>query len=310
VLLSLNTIAEGREGIVSRGELIEIGGSFRIPDIMRKSGAVLREVGTTNRTHVKDYEEAIGPRSGVLLKVHTSNYRIVGFTASVGLEELVEVGRRHGVPVMEDLGSGALIDLSAYGLPKEPVVAERVAKGADVVTFSGDKLLGGPQAGIIVGRAQWVERIKKNPLKRALRPGKLTLAALGATLALYRRSPDLAAELPTLRWLTRSPEDMEAVGRSAAALLRERLQDSEVGLGEGVEVALEDSTAQIGSGALPEQELPSKVVAVRHRRLGPDGVAERFRRANPPILGRVKGDAFLLDLRGISLPEELVPNWP
>ncbi len=306
VLLALNTLAEGREGIVSRGELIEIGGSFRIPDIMRKSGVVLHEVGTTNRTHLKDYEEAIGPQTGVLLKVHTSNYRIVGFTASVELEALVELGRKYKLPVMEDLGSGALVDLSVYGLPKEPVVAERVAKGADVVTFSGDKLLGGPQAGLIVGKKEWISRIKSNPLKRALRPGKLTLAALGATLRLYRSSPELASELPTLRWLTRSREEMEVMGIRTLPLLQRRLSQI---WGEEFQVSLEDSTSQIGSGALPEEEIPTKVIALRHRKLSPEDIARKFRQAHPPILGRIKNNAFLLDLRGIFTPEELIPNF-
>jgi L-seryl-tRNA(Ser) seleniumtransferase len=303
VLLALNTLAEGKEGIVSRGELIEIGGSFRIPDVMRKSGVILREVGTTNRTHRQDYEQAIGPNTGVLLKVHTSNYRIIGFTTAVNLEELVELGSKHGLPVMEDLGSGALIDLSPYNLPREPVVAERVAKGVDVVTFSGDKLLGGPQAGLMVGKKECLARIKQNPLKRALRPGKLTLAALSATLRLYRRCPDLAAELPTLRWLTRSQNVMETLGTQVVPLLRARL-------GEGFQVGLEDATSQIGSGALPEEEIPTKVIAIRHQHLSPEKIAERFRQANPPVLGRIKDNTFLLDLRGIFAPQELVPNLP
>jgi L-seryl-tRNA(Ser) seleniumtransferase len=303
VLLALNALAEGKEGIVSRGELIEIGGSFRIPDVMRKSGVILREVGTTNRTHRRDYEEAIGPNTGILLKVHTSNYRIMGFTTAVNLEELVELGNRYNIPVMEDLGSGALIDLSSYGLPREPVVAERVAKGVDVVTFSGDKLLGGPQAGLIVGKKECLARIKKNPFKRALRLGKLTLAALSATLRLYRHSPDLAAELPTLRWLTHSQHDMETLGVQVVPLLQSQL-------GEGFQVSLEDATSQIGSGALPEEEIPTKVIAIRHQQFSPEKIAEKFRQANPPILGRIKDETFLLDLRGIFAPEELVPDLP
>lgn len=300
VLLALNTLAEGREGVVSRGELIEIGGSFRIPDVMRKSGVVLREVGTTNRTHLGDYAEAIGPHTGVLLKVHPSNYRIIGFSSSVSLAELVTLGRKHALPVMEDLGAGALIDLSAYGLPKEPVVAERVAAGADIVTFSGDKLLGGPQAGLIVGRQEWIARIKKNPLKRALRPDKLTLAALSGTLGLYRRSPDVAAALPTLRWLTRSREEMDAIAAAALPLLQERL-------GSEFSLTVEEATAQIGSGALPEEDIPSRVIAIRHPSMPAEKVAARFRAADPPILGRIHEGAFLLDLRGIFRADDLTP---
>lgn len=300
VLLALNTLAEGQEGIVSRGELIEIGGSFRIPEVMRKSGVVLREVGTTNRTHPRDYAGAVSDRTGVLLKVHTSNYRVVGFTAEVGLEELVAIGEEYGVPVMEDLGAGALIDLAQYGLPKEPIVAERVAKGADVVTFSGDKLLGGPQAGLIVGRKAWVDKIKKNPLKRALRLDKLTLAALSATLRLYRRSPQLQHDLPTLRWLTRPLNDMEALAAQAVPLIQQAL-------GSAFSLSVEDATAQIGSGALPEEELPSVVIAVRHSELSAEKIAQRFRQAEPPILGRIHNDTFLLDLRGIFDPQDLVP---
>jgi L-seryl-tRNA(Ser) seleniumtransferase len=302
VLLALNTLAEGKEGIVSRGELIEIGGAFRIPDVMRKSGVILREVGTTNRTHPTDYAGAISAETGVLLKVHTSNYRIIGFTAEVGLEELVVLGREHNIPVMEDLGAGALIDLSQYGLPKEPIVAERIAKGADVVTFSGDKLLGGPQAGLIVGRKEWIDQIKTNPLKRALRLGKLTLAALSATLRLYRRSPDLLEALPTLRWLTRPIEDMEAVAAQAIPLLRKAL-------GDEFSITVDDAMAQIGSGALPEEELPSKVIAIRHPSLSAEKIAARFRDAdppNPPILGRIHDGTFLLDLRGIFDTHDLV----
>jgi L-seryl-tRNA(Ser) seleniumtransferase len=301
VLLALNTLADGKEGIVSRGELVEIGGAFRIPDVMRKSGVRLREVGTTNRTHLQDYAEALTPQTGVLLKVHPSNYRIIGFTSVVSLEELVELGRTHGVPVMEDLGAGALIDLSHYGLPKEPVVAERVTTGADVITFSGDKLLGGPQAGLIVGRQEIIAQIKKNPLKRALRPDKLTLAALSATLRLYRRSPNLAVELPTLRWLTRSQDEMDAIAAEAIPLLQQSL-------GEGFAISVEDASAQIGSGALPEEALPSRVIVIRHSELSAEKIATHFRAADPPILGRIRDNAFLLDVRGIFAAEELVPR--
>jgi L-seryl-tRNA(Ser) seleniumtransferase len=301
VLLALNTLAEGKEGIASRGELVEIGGSFRIPDVMRKSGVLLREVGTTNRTRIQDYAEAISAHTGVLLKVHPSNYRIVGFTSAVELEELVGLGRSRQIPVMEDLGAGALVDLAQYGLPREPVVAERIAAGADVVTFSGDKLLGGPQAGLIVGREEYIARIKRNPLRRALRPDKLTLAALGATLRLYRRCPDLAAELPTLRWLTRPLAAMDVIAAQALPLLQAHF-------GTEFTVTIEDASSQIGSGALPEEDLPSRVIAVRHQQLAAEKIAARFRAADPPILGRIHGGAFLLDLRGIFAADQLVPK--
>jgi L-seryl-tRNA(Ser) seleniumtransferase len=301
VLLALNTLAEGREVIVSRGELIEIGGSFRIPDVMAKSGALLREVGTTNRTHADDYAAALSAQTALLLKVHTANYRIVGFTSDVSLETLVGIGHARNLPVMEDLGSGALIDLSAYGLPKEPVVAERIRMGADVVTFSGDKLLGGPQAGLIVGRREWIARIKRNPLKRALRCDKLTLAALAATLRLYRMAPDLRTALPTLRWLTRSLPDMEAVGQMALPALR-------AALGQGFVVELVGSESEIGSGALPIENLPTRAISITHRNVGADDIASRFRSADPPIIGRIQAGRFLLDLRGIFEPSDLVPH--
>jgi L-seryl-tRNA(Ser) seleniumtransferase len=301
VLLAVNTLAEGREVIVSRGELVEIGGSFRIPDVLAKSGALLREVGTTNRTHRRDYERALGARTALLLKVHPSNYRIAGFTASVPLEELVELGARHGVPVVEDLGSGALVDLGAYGLPHEPVVAERVQRGASLVTFSADKLLGGPQAGIVVGDAALIERLRQNPLARALRCDKLTLAALEATLRLYRTAPDLGAALPTLRWLTRPLAEMETLGAAAVALLQRAL-------GPEYAVVLVDSAAQIGSGAQPTETLPSKAVSITHPTIAPHAIAARFRASEPAIVGRVSADQFLLDLRCVSHAPDLVPR--
>ncbi|MBI3001750.1 MAG: L-seryl-tRNA(Sec) selenium transferase [Deltaproteobacteria bacterium] len=301
VLLGLNTVADGKEVIVSRGELIEIGGSFRIPEIMAKSGAILREVGSTNRTHPQDYERAIGKKTALLLKVHTSNYKIIGFSSEVGLAELGAVGRKHKIPVMEDLGSGALIDLSQYGLPKEPVVAERVRLGADIITFSGDKVLGGPQAGLVVGKKSWVDRMNKNPLKRALRCGKLTLAALEATLALYQQSADVAEEVPTLKAFTRPLQEIEEIGQQTLPALARAL-------GEGFQLSLEDSTSQIGSGALPTEEIPSKVIAICHPTLGPERIAARFRSARPPILGRIRDNRFLLDLRTIFDPADLIPS--
>jgi L-seryl-tRNA(Ser) seleniumtransferase len=303
VLLALNTMASGKEVLVSRGELIEIGGSFRLPEIMEKSGAILREVGTTNRTHLGDYERALGPATGLLLKVHTSNYRIVGFTAEVGATDLVALGRAHRVPVMEDLGSGALVDLTRYGLPKEPVVSERVALGVDIVTFSGDKVLGGPQAGLIVGNRTWIDRIAANPLHRALRCGKVTLAALEATLRLYQQSPDVAADLPTLRALARPLDAIDALGRQA-------LPDLQKALGKEYRLSLENSTAQVGSGALPTEDIPSKVIAVGHQDMSAEQVADRFRSARPSIIGRISGNRFLLDLRTVFDPDDLIPRWP
>ena len=302
VLIALNTLAAGKDVIVSRGELIEIGGAFRLPEIMGKSGASLKEVGTTNRTHPDDYERAIDRNTGLLLKVHTSNYRIVGFSTDVDLPTLVEIGKRHQVPVMEDLGSGALVDLGRYGLPKEPLVSERIAIGADVVTFSGDKVLGGPQAGLLVGTKAAIGAIAKNPFHRAVRCGKLTIAALEATLRLYLESPDVVGEIPALRAFTRPLSELEDVGRAVLPLLSQTL-------GHDYHIALADSTSQIGSGALPTEEIPTKVIAVTHDRHSADAIADRFRRAKPPIIGRIKDDAFLLDLRTIFDPDELIPRW-
>ena len=302
VLLGLNTLADKKEVIVSRGELIEIGGSFRIPEIMAKSGAILKEVGSTNRTHPEDYEKAIGKKTALLLKVHTSNYKIVGFSSEVDLAQLVAIGKKHKIPVMEDLGSGALIDLSQYGLPKEPVVAERVRLGADVVSFSGDKILGGPQSGLLVGKKTWISRMNKNPLKRALRCGKLTLGALEATLRLYQQSVNVAEEIPTLKAFTRSLREIEEM----AEQLLPKLQQA---LGEGFRLSLENSTCQIGSGALPTEEIPTKVIAIEHPGMGAERIAQKFRAAHPPILGRIKDNRLLLDLRTIFDPEDLLPNF-
>ncbi|MDO8432504.1 MAG: L-seryl-tRNA(Sec) selenium transferase [Candidatus Binatus sp.] len=293
VVLALNSLAEGREVIVSRGELIEIGGSFRLPDVMVKSGARLKEVGTTNRTHPSDFADAIGADTALLLKVHPSNYRVVGFTSDVTLAQLVEIGRERGIEVMEDLGSGALIDLSEFGLPREPIVSERVTTGAGVVTFSGDKLLGGPQAGVIVGKRALIDRIKRNPLKRALRCDKLTLAALSATLRLYLRAENLSSELPTLKFLGRSIGEIRAIAPRAREILAERL-------GAEFTIAIVESKSAVGSGAMPEEELPSVALSVTHRERSADSIAAMFRRAR--IIGRIAEDAFLLDLRTVEDP--------
>jgi L-seryl-tRNA(Ser) seleniumtransferase len=293
VVLALNSLAEGREVVVSRGEMIEIGGSFRLPDVMAKSGALLKEVGTTNRTHRSDYADAIGPATALLLKVHPSNYQVVGFTSEVSLENLVEIGRERGVEVMEDLGSGALIDLEKFGIAREPVVRERVAAGPGIVTFSGDKLLGGPQAGIIVGRRVLVERIKRNPLKRALRCDKLTIAALSATLRIYLRSKDIGSELPTLRILGRSKSEIAAMAPRAREILVERL-------GAEYRVEIVDATSQVGSGAMPVKELDTVALRVTHPQKSANAIASMFRRAR--IIGRIVDDSFQLDLRTVEDP--------
>lgn len=296
VLLALESLARGKEVIVSRGELIEIGGEFRIPDIMRRSGALLREVGTTNRTHLKDYAGAIGPETGLILKVHTSNYRVVGFTAAVSSRELAELGRARAIPVMEDLGSGCFVDLTRHGFPYEPTVPEVVAAGVDLVSFSGDKLLGGPQAGIVVGRAALVERLAHNPLNRALRIDKFTIAALEATLGAYEAGTALET-IPTLRMLT---EPLSSVRRRARRILLRLGADASRKLG----AQIVESRSQVGGGALPTVELPTAAIA-----LGiPDRPAERLdealRGGRPPVLGRLLDDRLLLDCRTV-LPADV-----
>ena len=295
VLLALETLAHGKEVVVSRGELIEIGGEFRIPDIMRRAGAVLREVGTTNRTHLKDYAAAIGPETGLLLKVHASNYRVVGFTASVSTAELVELGRARGVPVMEDLGSGCLVDLTRHGFPHEPTVPEVVAAGVDLVSFSGDKLLGGPQAGIVVGRGDLVERLARNPLNRALRIDKFTVAALEATLYAYEAG-DALTTIPTLAMLT---EPLASIRARARRLLRRLPADTARALG----AAIVESRSQVGGGALPTVELPTAALALGSAARPAQGLDEALRLARPPVLGRLADDRLLLDCRTIRAAE-------
>jgi L-seryl-tRNA(Ser) seleniumtransferase len=291
VLLALETLAHGKEVIVSRGELIEIGGEFRIPDIMLRSGAVLREVGTTNRTHLRDYAEAIGPNTGLLLKVHTSNYRVVGFTAEVASRELVELGRARGIPVMEDLGSGSLLDLRPWDLPYEPTVPETIAAGLDLVSFSGDKLLGGPQAGIVVGRREVVARLKTNPWNRALRIDKFTIAALEATL--YAYDAGVAREtIPTLRMLTESVAD---VLRRARRVLRAVPPEPR----ERLALRIDEDRAQVGGGALPTVELPSAGLAVGGSPADARRLDEVLRTGEPPVIGRLTEDRLFLDCRTV-----------
>jgi L-seryl-tRNA(Ser) seleniumtransferase len=291
VLLALESLARGREVVVSRGELIEIGGEFRIPDIMQRSGARLREVGTTNRTHLRDYVQAIGPDTALLLKVHTSNYRVVGFTADVSSRELSQLGRERGLPVMEDLGSGSLVDLRPHGFPEEPTVPEVVAAGVDLVCFSGDKLLGGPQAGIVVGRGDLVKRLEKNPLNRALRIDKLTLAALEGTLIAYEAGDALRA-IPTLRLLT---EPMGTIRARARRLLASLSPD----LRRHLRASLVESTSQVGGGALPTVELPTVTLAVGADAAHTRALDEALRRGAPPVIGRITDDRLLLDCRTV-----------
>ena len=299
VLLALNTLASGREVLVSRGELIEIGGSFRIPDIMKRSGALMVEVGTTNKTHLSDYEEAITDATALLLKVHTSNYRIVGFTAEVDLTRLIELGKRYHLPVVNDLGSGSLIDFSRYGLTHEPTVQEVVETGVDVITFSGDKLLGGPQAGVIVGRKQILEKLKKNPLNRALRIDKLTLAVLETTLRLYRDPETVSGKIPTLRMITLP---LESIEKRASELTR----NLQISLPDHIEVQLVDDFSQVGGGALPSQQLPTKVIALRSTKVGVQELEQRLRKVTPPIIARINKDQVRIDLRTVSEQDDRV----
>lgn len=305
VLLALNSLANRREVIISRGEQIEIGGAFRMPDVMTRAGCRLREVGTTNRTHLSDYADAIGPRTAAILKVHPSNYAVSGFTATVDESELARLAHERGLPLIVDLGSGSLIDLEAFGLPREPTVASIVERGADLVTFSGDKLLGGPQAGLIVGRAKLVEKLRRNPLRRALRVDKMTLAALAATLRLYFDEGLLAARLPALRQLTRPTDKIRVMAETLAPLVTAQI-------GDRASVSIEPCLSQIGSGSLPIDRLASWALIVRPRgssrkiRLQLGAWALAFRMLPVPVIGRITKGALVLDLRCLEDAETFV----
>ncbi len=299
VLLALRTLADGREVIISRGQLVEIGGSFRLPEIMTVSGAILREVGTTNKTYLRDYENAITSETALLLKVHPSNFRIMGFTHEVPLPDLVALGRRYGLLTVEDLGSGCLLDLSRYGLEKEPTVQETLKAGADLVLFSGDKLMGGPQAGLALGAREVVAALKQNPLTRALRPDKMTLAALEATLRLYLTESEALASIPTLHMLSRPVAALDRQARSLARVLRRRF-------GPRLQVEVLKSEGRVGGGALPQAVLPSRALAVTVPPLTPPQLEARLRRTSPPVVARVEHGALLLDLLTV-LPEDRQP---
>jgi len=292
ILLALSALGRGREAIVSRGELVEIGGSFRIPEVMETGGVMLREVGSSNRTHLDDYRRAIGPQTALLLKVHTSNYRIIGFTRSVSAAELVPLAREHELPVIEDLGSGLLRALPNADLPLEPTIAETVAAGVDLVTCSGDKLLGGPQAGLIFGRRQWVQKLRTHPLARALRIDKLSLAALEATLGLYVRGEELS--IPLLAFLASSKIDLEARCRHMQSQLVE----------QGLQVELIEDYARVGGGAMPEAQISGPALRLSHPQLSAEHLAQALRQAETPVIGRIQEDFLLLNLRSLPVDDD------
>ena len=294
VLLVLNTLARNREVVISRGELVEIGGSFRIPEVMAMSGAILREVGCTNRTHLRDYDQAISDSTAAFMKAHKSNYRIIGFTHEVEAEELAKLAHDRGLIALEDMGSGCFVDLSRFGLHGEPTVKGELQKGMDIVTFSGDKLLGGPQAGIIVGRKDLIEQLKKNPLTRALRVDKLTLAALEATLRLYYDEEIAFERVPTLRMIATPPGEVERRAKALAEKLKAVTYD------EDCEILVAPSKARTGGGSLPEVDLPSWAVAIQPRKVAPQVLEEFFRKFDPPIITRIEEDRLMIDLRTLQ----------
>ena len=293
VMLILSSLGKGGEVVVSRGELVEIGGKFRIPDVMEQSGATLVEIGTTNKTHYSDYEDAINENTAALLKVHTSNYRIVGFTESVSIAELAPLAHEHGIPVIEDLGSGVLIDLSKYGITYEPTVQDSIRAGADVVSFSGDKLLGGPQAGIIVGKKEYIAKMKKNPLTRALRIDKFTAATLEVVLQEYLSEERAVKNLPVLQMITKSYEEVDKEAKKLKRFL--------ANLNLDVELGIEDCESQIGGGSLPLERIPSRAVTIKPRNMSTAELEERMRFLPVPIIPRTLNDQILLDVRTIGV---------
>lgn len=300
VLLVLSSMAKGKEVIVSRGQLVEIGGSFRIPEVMEESGAQLIEVGTTNKTHIMDYKKAIGEETGALLKVHTSNYKILGFTQEVDLKELVSLGHNFGIPIIEDLGSGILVDLRKFGLNYEPTVQQSIAMGADIVTFSGDKLLGGPQAGIIVGKKKWINIMKENPLTRALRIDKLTLAALEATLKLYLDEKTMFKKVPTLRMLT---ENIGSISNRAESLYKILKRDN-----PGYNIQIREDYSQVGGGSLPLEKLPTKTIVISHRQISTSTIERKLRTYTTPIITRVQAGEIIIDMRTLREKDYTVIN--
>ncbi len=298
VFLVLNTIARGKEVIVSRGELVEIGGSFRIPDVMASSGAVLKEVGCTNKTHGHDYEGAITDNTAAILKVHKSNYRIVGFAEEVSSSELVQISRKYGLYCIEDMGSGCFVDLSPFGITDEPTVKRELKAGVDVITFSGDKLLGGPQAGIILGKREIIEKCKKNPMTRAFRVCKLTLSALEAVLRLYLDEDQAFKQIPTLRMICTSLRELEEKASNLARCLKE------IDTQHLVEISVEDSVARIGGGASPAAELPSKAVTLQSERVSASKIERFFRTYDIPVITRVENDRVCVDVRTITDGDE------
>lgn len=291
VLLCLNTLSKGKEVIVSRGELVEIGGSFRMPDVMTASGAVLREVGTTNKTHLYDYENAINENTSLLLKIHKSNYKIVGFADEVSIEDLAKLGEKHNIPVAFDLGSGCLIDLKPFGIHDEPSVKEIVKTGVDLTTFSGDKLLGGPQGGVIVGKKEYIERIQKNPMTRAMRIDKLTLAGFEATLMEYIDEENVVQNIPTLRMLLQRPEEINKRAKGIARRLKAEIKSARI--------AVVSDSSRAGGGSLPEVDLPTYAVSLKADVLSVNELEERLRKGTPPIIARIKGDSLIIDARTV-----------